>query len=47
MEIHCDVSLSDFLFGMKKGAFAPFSCEITISSDVLMLLQAFSCRSPC
>jgi len=37
----------NFGFGMKKGADAPFSVEIAISSEFLMLLQLFSCQSPC
>ncbi len=51
MEIHNARILSEFcissVFAMKKGADAPFSFEIAISSELLMLLQTFSCLQTC
>lgn len=40
MEIHDEGILSDFLFGMKKGACAPFSCEINIAVNYLAITYA-------
>lgn len=41
MEIHDDGILSDFLFGMKKGANAPFPFEIAIASVISYAAAAF------
>ena len=47
MEIHDEGILSDFLFGMKKGACAPFYCpNLAFDQARLITLPPFSCRSP-
>ncbi len=51
MEIHDGGILSEFcisfIFGMKKGADAPFPFEIAISSEFLLTQQPFSCLQTC